>query len=507
LLAVAVGAGFRVALAMSSMGNLNGDEAVTGLMAERIWHGHGYVFFAGQSYLGALEQYVQAPFVHWLPGRSMALHLPSLLWSSLAIWLVFLVGGELLASQRRAAVATWLFATGSAFVAFDGIRAMGAYNAALVVGLAALWLSLRRGGPSGQQLFAFGVVAAAGLWLTLVSVYLLVPACILMGNRYRTERESSRRGPIRTAAAVLAGAVVGYSPALIWALAHGRLPFPRVETTTTPFDRLHGLVFGTLPEILGLKWVGGRPVAPRWLSIVVVAALAVAWLVVAIRQRVSIGRILTLRARGSDRSAVLHVAGVIAVACYVASPFTWFDREPRYLYVAAPLIVWALASVLPAQQLSPRWIALALLAVVGTTVVSTTTLVGAAERADSIRHQDFIAVAAWMQSRGVTAAYGDYRTAYPFTYATQSRVAVVPFGPEGCRFPFLNDRVDNAPSFAYVLSTANRQDELGQLAQHGVEVAAHYETPLLLVLIPRSPSRARPWQAGLMTSVDRCGAN
>jgi hypothetical protein len=449
---------------------------------------------------------VQAPFVHWMPARSIALHLPSILWSTLATWLVYAVGTRLLSSKWRAALACWLFATGSAFVVFDGVRSQGAYNAALVVGLMAMWLAVRtEGQPSLSHWLALGILTGLGTWLSLVSVYLLAPAALLIANRARSRLVHPRHlGPITASA--LTGWLIGYSPGLGWALSHGTLPFATVQSTDGPVDRLHGLVGGTLPEILGLKWVGASSIGPGWLSAAAVSALAALWLYTGVRQRAAVLRLLRLRARVEDWPAVLHVAGVVVITCYLVSPFTWFTSEPRYLYLAAPLIVWGLAAAFPPQadRSSRKWVVLGALLVVACSLLTATTLQRAAQRAPSSWSRDFATAADWMGERGVHTAYADYRAAYTLDYLSNGRVTTVPFGPAACRLPHLNDVVDNSPVFAYVLSDADRREHLAQLAQHGMQVRDALTTRTLIVLIPVNPDAVRPWQVGLMRPSDRC---
>ena len=143
---------------------------------------------------------------------------------------------------------------------------------------------------------------------------------------------------------------------------------------------------------------------------------------------------------------MLHVAGLWVVACYVATPFTWYTGEPRYLYCAAPIVALALAAAVPKPDVGAAAV-VALLAV--TTAGS---LSSAADRAVPTWQPDLAAVAAWLQGQGIDAAYADYRTAYTLSYVSGGRIATVPLGGI-CRFP---DRVAGAERYAYVLPAAGR---------------------------------------------------
>jgi len=70
-------------------------------MAERIADGHGYVFFAGQEYMGAAAQYLQALTLTLWPSSPAALRLPDLLLADAAVPLVYAAGRRLLGSRGR----------------------------------------------------------------------------------------------------------------------------------------------------------------------------------------------------------------------------------------------------------------------------------------------------------------------------------------------------------------------------------------------------------------------
>src|SRR5215207_5965792 len=59
---VLVGLAFRLVILASPLGELDGDEAVVGLMARHIaYSGERPVFYYGQPYLGSLEAFSAAP--------------------------------------------------------------------------------------------------------------------------------------------------------------------------------------------------------------------------------------------------------------------------------------------------------------------------------------------------------------------------------------------------------------------------------------------------------------
>ena len=70
------------------------DEAVTGVMAQRILLGDRPVFFYGQDYMGIATAYVQAPILGLL-GPGLPLRLLPMVLSALLIWLIFQLANTL----------------------------------------------------------------------------------------------------------------------------------------------------------------------------------------------------------------------------------------------------------------------------------------------------------------------------------------------------------------------------------------------------------------------------
>src|SRR5437764_14154296 len=74
--AMLVGLGVRLAVIASPLGELDGDEAVVGLMARHIaFLGDRPVFYYGQPYLGSLEAFSAAPFFRLFGSNTVLLKL------------------------------------------------------------------------------------------------------------------------------------------------------------------------------------------------------------------------------------------------------------------------------------------------------------------------------------------------------------------------------------------------------------------------------------------------
>jgi 4-amino-4-deoxy-L-arabinose transferase-like glycosyltransferase len=428
---------------------VDGDEALTGLMVRRILDGRLYAFLAGQEYNGALEQYAQAVVWAVLPRTPYTLRLPQVGLAVLACWLVHRVGREML-GERRAWLAAALFALGPYFLVVKGVRSHGPYPTSQVLGLLGLWIALRLrpGGPAARrQALAFGLVGGLALWTSWSAAYLVLPAAVALAPLLR--RWPGLLAPVGT------GALVGYLPALAWAVAHRQVPLlggPQPELT--PLQRLRLLGGPVIREFVGVGYLDAAPGWPVALQTAAVVGLAGAYVTACWRRRAGLADLVLLRDSGRRRPAdvLLLVPPVVAVL-YAMSKYTWWAGEPRYLFAVYPALALGLAALVPRTR--PRLagpVAVGLvLAVGGTSVVTLGRHSGeGAGRDDCLR-----SAGAWLSDRGVRAAYSDYWTGLPLQLLAGDRLglSIGPMRGGRTRFPELRRAADAAPP-AYVLSRA-----------------------------------------------------
>ena len=488
---VLAGAALRAAILLTPLRAVNGDEAATGLMADRIAHGHGYVFFAGQHYMGAAVQYLQVPALALLPGNWVALRLPDLALAAAAVGLAYPVGLRLLGGRGRALVASAAFAAGPLFNLLYASRAMGAYNAAPVIGLLALLVALGR--PTGGNALLLGGCVGAGFWLTPVTLFLAAPAVLWAApGLVRSARRS---------AALLAGLALGSAPAWAWSIAqHAAGGVAAVEIRSTLDQRARGLVGNVGPELLGLAWRGGAaPVLPRAVWPAALTVLAILWGAGVIVRWRGLVDLLLLRRAGRQRPAdLVLVAPPLVVGLYLATPFTVWTGDPRYLYAAYPWLFFGLAAV-PLRGLPARTAGAGLVA--GTLALSTLAVPVATDPVPASWNDDLRAAAAWLRGQQVAGAWADYRSAFTLTFLDRERLPAVPYNDLACRFPDLADQVATAGRTGWVLSAAAPPELAPLLRGHRVAAELHLATVHAYVLA--DPSRP-PWQLGVVSRPPPC---
>jgi hypothetical protein len=352
----------RLAVSWSPLGELDADEAVTGLMARHIaLLGERPVFYWGQSYLGTLEQFSAAPLFVLFGPTTLWLKVVPTIYSLLFIALSAFVARRLFGTGPGLATAAYL-AVPPAMLALWSTRARGGYAELLALGEALLLVTLLvarppshlggllRRSPSVLLALVWGVLAGLALWTHLLAVVYLVPCAafvLLVGPRSPS-----------TYAVLAAGFVVGASPLLIDNLANEWATFADLLTPSPlPYDPLQQAVRFFRVSVPVLAGVGvpvppsdrtffdrdyiAATAGPGWAAgiacLALAAALALHW-----------PSVRTSFARKPDcaaEPALLVGVTVLVVAAITLSSYGYFTSEPRYAlpaYASVPLLVGAL---------------------------------------------------------------------------------------------------------------------------------------------------------------------
>jgi len=333
---------------------LFGDEAIVGLMARQIRHGHFSTFYWGQHY-GGLEPYVAA-ITTLVNGGPMGLNAAAALLSALAAALAAAVVRELTGSRPLAVLAGCVAWVWPYVLLWNGVRELGFRYAALCCGLAVVLLALRfhRGRRGAWSCLLLGGVAGAGWWASPEILYFAVPVGILLVASVRVPAPTSARGWYRSPGILVpAGAVVGASPWLYTNITHG---FVSLRSSSLPSSshlsyaaRLSVFAHKALPMQLGLKsiitgvWIGG----PRLGSVLLTALLALvvgcvvwaAWVLVV---------------RKDVRLMAIGLAVVAFPFLFAADPASGYWADGRYGIYFGPLTVLLVFGALGSSTHRPR---------------------------------------------------------------------------------------------------------------------------------------------------------
>ena len=459
LLVLIVCVGLRLRVLTSSIARLDSDEAVTGIMARRILDGDFFLYYAGQHYMGAAEQYLQAISLAVLPDSPFTLRLPQLLLSVATCGLVYVVGARLLRSHWLALLAAALYAVGPYFTVLFGVKAAGALAFGTLVGLAGIWVALALGENRRTDPWlaaAFGLALGLGFWAHWGSVLLLLPASIWIAG-------SARGRWLTLLPPACAGFGVGALPVWIFTVKNGFLPSP-LEIQNPPstlFERAEVLVSAVLPMFVGLKLHNAGPLA-EWVPSGLLFALLVVGFGVAIYVRRR-GVFATLRLAQGDRQPIdlLLVAFLVLPFLWIMSEFAWYGGEPRYVMPLAPLLSIGLAGLAGAASRYAILCGLALLLLVGGATTIALDHVrdsggGGIVTADGRIYTECMNdVVETLKAEQVRSVYADYWVAYTLQFFAGDDLAVAPTYVS--RFDDLTATVERDPSPAYVVAQGGAQ--------------------------------------------------
>jgi hypothetical protein len=339
----------RVAVIYSPLGELDGDEAVVGLMARHIaFLGERPVFYYGQPYLGSLEAFSTAPLFVLFNSSTVALKIVPTIYSLGFLGLSALVARRLFGSGPALATAVYLAIPPSMWAVWS-TKARGGYAELLFLGEALFLITLALGESSSRRLAAlWGLVAGLAFWTHLLAIVYLLPAVVYLLLR----RRFTWRLPELGLAA--GGAVLGMLPLLFDNAVSG---YPTVQALLQPPDLpldpvaqfvrffrvgvpvLVGLGQPTTSDVLfDQDWMQ-RPAGQAWLALLVVALL-IGGLAMHLP---ALGKLV--RGKPGSGPALLLLAAIVVPPVVAATRFGFFVSEPRYalpLYAVVPLLMASL---------------------------------------------------------------------------------------------------------------------------------------------------------------------
>ena len=323
---------------------VSSDEAVVGLMAQQILHGHLSAFYWGQNY-GAVEPYVVAGAFAVFGKSTFVLTSVAGCLSALAGVLTWRVARRLVDSRPLAALTGALVWAAPVAAISNSMIEYGFRGVVLCCGLGALLLSLQiLDGRRGLRTFALlGLVTGLGWWASPEVVYFLPPAAafVVIGFLQDDEDRRLQRWGLGAAAAACA-ALLGALPWL-WVNASSGWSSLQSGSFKVPpgspgyFGRLHNFFEYTFPLLGGVRhlqsgtWSLGPAFASSVLAVEIVVVVGAVYLCLT----------------GPVRAKVIAGALVVSPFLLVASPATWFWEDGRYACLLAPLVALTLITAVP----------------------------------------------------------------------------------------------------------------------------------------------------------------
>ncbi len=398
------GLGLRVFIARSSLGEMNADEAIVGLMARHVLLGEFPAFYWGQEYGGSLEAILAAPLLAAAPTSVAAVKAVPQIFHLVGVGLCYVIGRRI-ATREAGLLAGALFWMWPAFSVWWSTKESGFYGVTVVAGLAAWLLALRIDERSRARDWALlGFVAGQGWWASPQIAFFLLPLGLWLLLRRRAS-------PAGISIATVTAAV-GAAP---WIYANVRSDWasfivPPVPTADPYPARLASFFVEALPAFLGLRLQG--EFGHWFFDPVGMVAFAL-----------TIGLLAT--ALFLHGHLLVRLGIVLYPFVYAISPLS--RGEPRYLYLLAPMLAFLLATALKVnwQRLGVVVVMSALAA--ANIVAMDEGQIGTPAAPDVLISGDLRGLAGDLEEANIDTFYADYWIAYPVTFYSQERVIGTPF--------------------------------------------------------------------------------
>jgi len=446
---------------------VNSDEAIVGLMARGILHGHFAAFYWGQPYGGA-EPYVVAVLFGIFGQTAFVLGLAPTLLSATSAVLAWRVARRLVSVPLVAALAGALVWVGPDVFLFTSTTEYGFRGVTLVCGLACLLFALRLLDHPVElrDAGALGLFAGIGWWSSPEIAYFLVPSGLLfVAALLRTRSEVGRW--VRGAGFALVTAAVG---ALPWLWANVRSDFASLHSSNFPGGAASALNTG-FGGRLGVFFRLALPIDVDLRRLVtgsfLVSGAAEAALGVVVFGAIVVAVLACLARR--DRTSAL-AAGVLAFPLiFAAQPGTWYWQDGRYISFLSPLLALMLVGAIdPMARVLSTWtgnrvrtahlsplLIMALVLVAGTLTVAAFTqdnqlsLRSYASAWSDPNHPVDHAIAA-LEAHGVRAGFADYWVAYKVDFLSRGALTIAPAHGDVDRSRTIDQEVARADQQAWL---------------------------------------------------------
>ena len=423
---------------------IDSDEAITGLMARHILHGHLPIWLYGIHYQGSIEAYSTAVLFTLFGATPLMLKVSPFCWFCGFVYVHYLLAREL-SDPARARLSTLLVAVSPAFLTVWSLGLTGTYMSLLFLGTLALLLTVKlsKAGASTSRLALLGFVMGLAWWTFPLAVAYIAPILLILVLELGMTLVS------RSGGAFVLGFLIGSLPFWPYNLTHNFASlFVRAEiphATASLRMAVSGLFRRALPIVLGARQAhGASDLFP--LGSVVALAVFVGGAVMALRRQLADRR---AHAPLDGRALLMAVFGW-TIVLFVASGFGYNADEPRYLIPLYSVLYIVLLAGFDRRQ---HQLALAgvLLAVnLGGTLHPSISLV------TPLNSESNDALIAFLRSHHIRTAYAPYWTAYRLSFESKEEIICTPPTDDlVLYYPYL-EKVRASPAPAYIQLNAEK---------------------------------------------------
>ncbi len=401
---------------------IDSDAILSGLCAFRVADGHLPVFFPGGTRLSAASCYVAAGYFHLFgPGR-VGLALTGLTWGALYLMFTLLFLRAMLG--RKLACLAFLFAIVPSEQFMTVTYAPWAYGEIVASCAATLWLAtLWRSGGALWQRLCFGLSIGLGLWFSMETLMLALPAIAWISLK--------RRGAmIGESIAALCAAAIGAMPFWLGNVGRG-FPSLTANWASRPtsgvgqaFDNFIWLSTYMLPKLLfrSSGWWSETTIL-----IIAYALVAIGFVFAIRRNKYSSDCLYSPRDAGLLILLVFVAGMLIFSASEAGTGRGWTVRYIAPLYLVIPLFCGLGVGALGTRSKS---LAVGLVAALLVPNLLRYGLPGSPLRAElTAELTNELRVCDLLERNHIQMVYGDYFWVYHLNFDSRERVAGVPSAP------------------------------------------------------------------------------
>ncbi|HEY1882456.1 MAG TPA: hypothetical protein VGG51_05385 [Candidatus Cybelea sp.] len=421
---VAAGVLLRAALYFPlALFQIDSDGTLAGLCAFRVAAEAYPLFFPGCTRLSAASCYVAAGYFHLLGDGRVGLALTGLTWGALYVVFSWLFLRALLGDRLGCVAMIFVVVPPEQFMTVTYVP--WAYGEIMASCAATLWLATlwRQEGRVWQRV-AFGLSAGFGIWISLQTLMVLLPAFIWIAWRRRT-------ATVREALVAGIGFVVGALPFIIGNAANGAASVTHnwasqaAPNGAVVVDNVVWFVVTQVPKLLFHEPAG-------WWSLSTPLILGYAI--------VTAGFIIARNRDGKYAEAWqliwLVFAGVflLYVTSQAGSMRGWTVRYIAPLYLIVPIVCAMGAQTLWSFR---KWLAVGAVVLVTLPNLWLYSLPGTTTRAELTQGlKDDEHLRALLARRGIRMIYGDYFWVYHINFDSRERIAGIPSWAGGDYFHY-----------------------------------------------------------------------
>jgi hypothetical protein len=506
-LTIALATGWRAFLLLWTGGGTESDEAIMGLIAQRISEGRDFpVWFYGQEYMGALEGYVAALLVGSFGPGPIIVKLTALFFAIMTVGTGYVLAVKWFGDSVHSRFTGLCWAISPIMFSVWSLKLRGVVSTMALGQMALLLACAYVSQPRYIWAFLCGLCVGLGMWLNLLFIPYAAAIFLYLISRRMLFRHISKTS------AMAAGFLLGFLPFWYYNVTHQMATFKWVAGgrgggLAEKWDLLIGR---HIPVLLGFISPWGPEATSGILWFVCILVIVVLLTVFLYHSRQSLCRSLTVSRKPTTGVEMIWAVGICFIACSLYSRFG-SEYESRYAVILYSLIIPAIGVFVgELWRLGDRRRIIAFVVAIG--VVGSNVALTVSEKPAYLfealhqargriqapsRMTDVVRI---LDAERVTGVRAEYWIAIRIAFESDDRIAVVT-GPN--RIPGSTDRYVKAVRKALVFQVDDNswESEVQSLSARGISSKVYTSSIYRVVILDDEGYHPDEWQVTAINSI------